>query len=290
MILNVGSDGMGSWGYNTVDALLQRTFPNTTITHDPTRPYDLVVRSHFSGAETLHGYTGPYITWSGESSRVQHLRHAKPIIEINTVLYPNNPDSFYVPYLLNEVKRTEKPSTLTPKCWCAAYAFSNCVPKRETLFRSLRKKEKTCYAFGSSCKTHDNPFELSRDSRKQNGDRFREFGFIVAMENAAVPGYITEKIGNAFNTGGVPIYWGSNTISEFFNPAAFINIDEYPSVETATNTIVNIWRDKQKLQKYLDAPITVSNILRDYEALYTDYRPWQKPFVDRLREAFPDLN
>ena len=65
---------------------------------------------------------------------------------------------------------------------------------------------------------------------------------------------------------------------------------DYPSIEKVADTVVEIWRDKQKLQKYLDAPIAASNMLSDYEAVYTEYRPWQKPFVDRLRDAFPDLN
>jgi hypothetical protein len=120
---------------------------------------------------------------------------------------------------------------------------------------------------------------------------FSEFGFIVAMENRVMPGYVTEKIGHAFNAGAVPIYWGdTNSVNELFNPAAFINFSDYSNAAEAADTIVNIWRDKQKLQKYLDAPIVLNNTLRDYEAVYTEYRPWQAPFVNTLRDTFPDLN
>ena len=102
---------------------------------------------------------------------------------------------------------------------------------------------------------------------------------------------MTEKIGFAFLAGTVPIYRGDDaTVKEFFNPASFINVPDFASLEAAAETCVEVWRDPQKLQKYLDAPLTLNDRLRDYEAIYTDYRPWQKPMVDALRDAFPDLS
>ena len=111
------------------------------------------------------------------------------------------------------------------------------------------------------------------------------------MENAVIPGYMTEKIGFAFCSGSVPIYWGdTETVNSFFNPASFFNVSDYPTVDKAGEAAVELWKDKQKLQRFLDAPITVNNKLADYEAIYTDYKPWQEPMVVALREAFPDLN
>jgi hypothetical protein len=290
MSLNVGSDGMGSWIFGMVDPLLSRTFPNTTITHNKEAPYDLIVRSHFQRMEPTTNYTCPYITWSGESYRVNSRPEYDPLLEINTV-HHNISNSLYIPHIVAEIKLTERPQDHTPKNNCCAFAFSNRVSEREHLFVGMRRREPTCYSFGASVPTRDNPFVLPHGQRDKNGEMFKKHGFayVVAMENKIAPGYITEKIGYAYLADSVPIYWGdSSAISEMFNPASFINVLDYPTIDKAAETAVNIWSDPQKYQKYLDAPITLNNKLSDYEAVYTGYRPWQKMFVDTLRDTFPD--
>ena len=153
----------------------------------------------------------------------------------------------------------------------------------------MRSLDSTCYAFGPSCFTNDNPFVLTRTDRERNANRFNQFAFNVAMENTVAPGYITEKIGNAFNSGSIPIYWGASEINDFFNPTSFINVANYASPEACGQAAIEIWRDPQKMQPYLDAPITMNNKVDDYLAVYTEYRPWQKLFIDVLRDTFPDL-
>jgi hypothetical protein len=292
MALNVGSDGMGSWSLDFMRPLLERTFPHTKITCDAEKPANLVIRSHFVGLERAAPYRCAYITWSGESRRVAQLPDRPPLFEVNT-FHSKAEHSVYFPHLVAEVPYTVRPSSSqkSPKKYCCAYAFSNHVVKRAQLFTSMRRIEPTCYSFGRSCPTDDNPFAAPNVDRKQNADHFKDFGFNVAMENAIVPGYITEKIGFAFCSGSVPIYWGdTETVNDFFNPASFLNVRDYANAEIAGSAAVEIWRDRQKFQKFLDAPIRLNNRLADYEAIYTEYRPWQKPMVDILRDAFPDFS
>jgi hypothetical protein len=282
---------MGSWSYGFLDPLFQRTFPHTRIVHDDRRAPDLVVRSHFTRMEQLSAYSCPYITWSGEVPPVALLSDRAPLFEVNTA-QSGRPNEVWFPHLVAEIERTDRPTVIaSPKRWCCAYAFTARIPEREQFFRALRAREPTCYAFGPSCKTHDNPFEVLRSSRQQNGSHFKEFAHCVAMENCVAPGYMTEKIGFAYLAGTVPIYRGDTaTVNDFFNPASFINVSDFPSLEAAADHVVETWRDPQKLQKYLDVPVTLTDRLRDYEAIRTEYRPWQKPMVDALREAFPDLS
>ena len=291
MALNVGSDGMGSWCFGPMEPFLRRTFPHTAITFDPAKPYDLVFRSHFISMESIKSYNCPYILWSGESRPVIPLADLDPLFELNT-FHSQRPNSIHFPHLITELRQTRRPDLdLSTKKYCCAYAFSNCVVEREQLFRSMRRLEPTCYSFGRSCPTPDRPFVAPAKVRSQNAFLFKEFAFNVAMENAIVPGYMTEKIGYAFCSGSVPIYWGdTETVNEFFNPAAFLNVSDYASPKDAGETAVHIWRDRQKFQRYLDAPISVNTKLADYEAIYTGYRPWQKPIVDILRDTFPDLS
>lgn len=291
-MLVVGSDGMGSWTKDFLTPLFQRTFPHTTILYDKEKKPDIVIRSHFHNIEKEPEYSCPYISWSGESYRVKPKKDFDPILEINTIKDSSISNNFYMPHLIAEFNTIiKRPTEIPPKKYCCAYTFSNRVPQRERLFWSMRVKEPTCFAFGASCHTRNNPFELPMSRRGENSNAFKEFGFLVAMENKIAPGYLTEKIGYAYNSGTVPIYWGDcDTVSEFFNPESYIDVSTFLSPDKAAEYVIEVWRDPQKLQRYLEKPITVNSKLEDYFAIYTAYRPWQKPFIDILRETFPDLS
>ncbi len=279
-----------------LEPLFQRTFPGTTVYYDSASPTpDLIVRSHFLPREPARpeNQEVPYIVWSGESYPVPLRPALAPLFEINTA-HMGRDNEIWIPHIIAEIPRTARTTPIpdaTQKRWCAAYAFSHRVIERERLFWSMRIKEPTCYGFGASCRTRDNPFEMPMAKRGENGRGFRDFGFVVGMENKVAPGYLTEKIGYAFMADAVPIYWGDRaTVEDFFNPTAFLNVLDFPTPDAAGEYAVQVWKDPQKLQRYLDAPITLNRRLADYEAVRTEYRPWQKPIVDRLREAFPDLS
>ena len=288
MSLNVGSDGMGQWIFESALPMIRRTFPNTTVTTDPDKNPDIVIMSMFQNIEH-RPFTCPYITWSGEPSHVHHKADYAPLFEINTTT--TSPyKHLWFPQLVAEVHHTERTVT-GPKKWCCAYAFRHQVASRERFFRTIRSIEPTAYSFGGSCPTPDTPFQLPIGRRQENKSMFKDFSYVVGMENSVVPGYITEKIAYAFCTGSVPIYEGDDdTVNMFFNPESFINVRNFSSPEAAAVYAYNVWKDPQKYQKYLDAPIRLNNRLADYEAVFTEYRPWQKIFVDTLRDEFPDLS
>jgi hypothetical protein len=287
--LNVLSDGMGQWGYGVVDPLLQITFPSVKIIHEENIAPDLVVMSHFIKEENK-SFDCPYIMHSGESYRVKAPPDKPPpLCELNSFDCGDSA-SIYFPLLALDSKSTRQASLAYEKKYCCAFAFSNPVSERESIFKALKAREATCYAFGSSCAT-PRPFELTRNNRFLNVFAFKDFGFVVAMENMVKLGYITEKIGMAFETCSVPIYDSRNGIDRFFNIESFFDVSLFQSSEAAAQTIVEVWNDKQKLQKYLDAPIRVNQNLAQYENLYScnEVRSWMIPFVNNLKEAFPDI-
>jgi len=289
MSLNVGSDGMGRWLFPSLKPILERTFPNTKIIMDNSLDPDFVVMSMFQNLEH-HSFNCPYITWSGEPMQVAHKPDYEPFLEINTTTTSTH-KHMWLPLIVLEVPHTERVTPKQAKHWCCAYAFRNRVPSRERFFNTMRSIEPTTYSFGASCPTPDTPFVLPIGQRGENKKAFEDFAYVVGMENSVVPGYITEKIANAFCSGSVPIYEGHNdTVNMFFNPDSFINVSNFSSPEAAAVFAYNVWKDPQKYQKYLDAPIRLNDRLADYEAVFTEYRPWQKIFVDTLRDEFPDLS
>lgn len=65
-------------------------------------------------------------------------------------------------------------------------------------------------------------FESMRSNPRFLG-LLHNYKFIIACENSTAPGYITEKIFNAFLSKSIPIYWGSEP-EKYFNEEAFLDI------------------------------------------------------------------
>ena len=53
------------------------------------------------------------------------------------------------------------------------------------------------------------------------------FKFLICFENEQAYPYITEKLGNAWLAGCIPIYWGTSKVVEDFNPSTFINCNDF---------------------------------------------------------------
>lgn len=64
-----------------------------------------------------------------------------------------------------------------------------------------------------------------RDQQRNNAELFSRYRYALVMENTDIPGYVSEKILDAFLSGAVPVYYGSRTVFDIFNPKAFIFFD-----------------------------------------------------------------
>jgi hypothetical protein len=107
------------------------------------------------------------------------------------------------------------------------YAASRCLPHRQQAFDALSRVIESiamgaCY--GSHPELHRSRI-ARRQQYRQNYMAFRDYRFVLAMENAKSPGYVTEKILYAFAAGAVPIYYGTQEVFDLFNHEAFIYYD-----------------------------------------------------------------
>jgi len=84
-------------------------------------------------------------------------------------------------------------------------------------------------------------------------DFLRAYKFHLAFENREVPGYVTEKIVDAFMAGTVPVYWGDASVKEQFNPAAFIDRRDFDSDEACIEHILKVDADDALYLRYLSA-------------------------------------
>lgn len=81
--------------------------------------------------------------------------------------------------------------------------------------------------------------------------------FSLCFESTDEPGFITEKIVEAFYCDTVPIYYGSSNIKDIFNPKAFIDISDFPDFDSAIDYILTIENDDEKYLEMLRQPIFI---------------------------------
>lgn len=67
----------------------------------------------------------------------------------------------------------------------------------------------------------------------------KNYKFSMAFENSSFPGYVTEKIVQAWAAGTIPIYWGAPDIAHEFNEDAFINAYNRP-IDDVIEEIIRI--------------------------------------------------
>lgn len=154
--------------------------------------------------------------------------------------------------------------TVKKKTDFASFVVSN--PKceeRNNFFKELSKYKKV----DSAGKLYNN-INANLDGEQAKIDFLSTRKFNICFEPESYPGYTTEKILHAFYAGTVPIYWGSETIANDFNPAAFINVHDFNSPEEAIDYIIEVDQDDDVYASYVNAPkflngIPPSHILLD---------------------------
>ena len=110
--------------------------------------------------------------------------------------------------------------------------------------------------FDKSIKDHHSSGFLKKDILKK-------FSFNLCPENGLYPGYYTEKIPEAFNSGCLPITWADENIDADFNPQAFLNL--LPSFKNNFQDLKDILHSKVEMESYQSQPLLI-----------------QKPTIDSL--------
>ena len=82
-----------------------------------------------------------------------------------------------------------------------------------------------------------------------------KYKFCIAYENSLHPGYTTEKILEAYNSNCIPIYKGSNTIYNDFNPDTFINAHDFNNDEELIEYIKRVDNDDKLYNSFMNKPI-----------------------------------
>lgn len=85
----------------------------------------------------------------------------------------------------------------------------------------------------------------------------RNSKFSLCFESTKHNGFVTEKLMDALVAGSIPIYYGSETVTEIFNGKAFINCNDYNSFDDVIKKIIELDNNDEKYMEMLKQPILV---------------------------------
>ena len=77
---------------------------------------------------------------------------------------------------------------------------------------------------------------------------FKNYRFVLCFENELYPGYVTEKVFDAWTAGTIPIYWGLDA-ARTLNPSAMINMATLDGFSGLLEKVSEVERRKSELDR-----------------------------------------
>ncbi|WP_205585046.1 glycosyltransferase family 10 domain-containing protein, partial [Helicobacter pylori] len=72
---------------------------------------------------------------------------------------------------------------------------------------------------------------------KNKNEFLSQYKFNLCFENSQGYGYVTEKIIDAYFSHTIPIYWGSPSVAQDFNPKSFVNVHDFKNFDEAIDYV-----------------------------------------------------
>lgn len=175
---------------------------------------------------------------------------------------------------LENIKHTKK----IPKKFCA-FIVSNPENIDRIIFFKKLSKYKKVDSYGKILQNKKTPNKLIEKYKdrhyprnKINIDIFKEYKFVISIENTYNKDHITEKIVNAFLGNSIPIYKGAPNIGDYFNTESFINLNKYNSFNAAIKKIIELDKNEDKyLEMRNNNKISNLDFFKDYDEKFEKF-------------------
>ena len=156
----------------------------------------------------------------------------------------------------------------------AVFAYSNCDEKFSGVKRRREFYEKLKNKFGNNlsnlgkCYNQD-WLDYEHGAHVQNSNKFQDYKFVIAFENKAIEGYVSEKLINPIFAGCIPVYCGAPDVSRYINPKRFINVNDFSSDEEVFEKMIEINDDPKLFQQIVSEPplVEAPSIYNEYSFL-----------------------
>jgi len=81
-----------------------------------------------------------------------------------------------------------------------------------------------------------------------------KYWFNLCFENDLYPGYVTEKVLEAWLAGAIPLYWGIDK-GRILNPEALINFNDFDSMETFVQHVSKVYSSPNEMKSIINQPL-----------------------------------
>ena len=178
----------------------------------------------------------------------------------------------YYPFMYSSLfnRRKSNNEFLSDKNKFCAYMYSVSHEHRIEIFNLISKYKKVD-ALGKCSKNTDNIDTrfIENDDETYNDiavDLYKNYKFVIAMENKDVDGYNTEKLINPIIANSIPLYWGNNKIFKYINKKRVIYIPDYTE-EDLIKKIISLDNNIDEYNKIINEPIytNINNIPENFE-------------------------
>lgn len=176
--------------------------------------------------------------------------------------------------------REEARDALQEKKYFCNYIYSHPSARgeRETIFNTISRYRRVESA-GSFLNNMPNGTVVPRVKK---AEFLRASKFTIACESVIHPGFVTEKITDAFCTNSIPIYYGSSYVKKEFNTEAFVYLGDCNTVEEGLEKVIEI---DQNDEKYLSMLMQPKLITTDYyDNMYRGLRSFLFSIFDQDKE------
>ena len=112
--------------------------------------------------------------------------------------------------------------------------------------------------------------------KRPKRDILKKYKFCLCPENSIYPGYVTEKLIQAWDAGVLPLWSGSNVPVSYINQNAFVNYQNFNQMNEFIKKVISL---DQNLEEYIDI----------YEQPFLLKKPEIKPIVDFLKMSISDI-
>jgi alpha(1,3/1,4) fucosyltransferase len=147
------------------------------------------------------------------------------------------------------VLTTPRPLTseLYDKQFCAivAYAYEGLRVSLTAGLNDYRKVNARGRLFG-------NPLNQSKH------DFFRSYKFVLCPENSFFPGYVTEKLFDAWVGGAVPLYFGGSGADSTINSKAFVNYANFFNATQFIKKVISLDQSKEAYAEVYHEPLLLN--------------------------------
>ena len=151
-----------------------------------------------------------------------------------------------------------------PKSKFCNFVFSNPSGERENILNAIQKYKKVDCAGNLRNNMPNGAKVKGRGDQKEKVLFLSDYKFTIAAENKKRNGYTTEKLFHALVSGGIPIYWGSESVNKDFNPERFINVEDFNSYDELLNEIIYLDQNDRAYKQKISKPIFADNKIPDF--------------------------